>query len=465
MKPKPTATASQGDLFKVELISIISLQHPLVKLAALILWGDFARQLQPNYAPTTGASGISTRLMAALHILKFQYDLSDEGVVAGWVENPYWQFFSGMRFFSHQVPIDPSSMTRWRSRSGASGTGSMRKGILETGLKINPIRHSDFERINVDTTVQTKAIRYPSDARLCDRVRERLVKVARKKGLQIKHSYTSGGKRLVMKQSRYAHARQIKRAQACQRKFKTNLGRVIREVQKQSPKPESQTARILELAKRIRSQGKHNSGKVYSVHEPEVQWIAKGKAGKKYEFGKKVSLAVTSKNNWVVGALSFTGNPYGGHTLSKQLTQARSMIGKKARIKNVFADSGDRGHKHQGRESVSVDQLRRGAIPKWLWQLMKRRAVTEPTIGHLKSEHRLERNRLKGTCGDAVNALLSGVARNFGKFLAWGGRFSLFPHRNRGHFFAWVPFNLLFRSGFFSSDYENCFSWTNQTIT
>jgi len=426
MKPKPTASASQGDLFKVELSSIISLQHPLVKLAALIPWDDFERQLQPTYAPTTGAPGISTRLMAALHILKFQHDLSDDDVVAAWVENPYWQFFSGMQFFSHQAPIDPSSMTRWRSRLGASGAESMLKGILETGLKINAIKPSDFERINVDTTVQTKAIRYPSDARLCDRVRERLVKIARKEGLKIKQSYTRVGKRLVMKQSRYAHARQMKRAQACQRKLKTNLGRVIREVQKQSPKPESQTARMLELAKRIHSQSKHDSGKVYSVHEPEVQCIAKGKAGKKYEFGNKVSLAVTSKNNWVVGALSFTGNPYDGHTLSKQLTQTRSMIGEKARIKNVFVDRGYRGHKHQGPESVSVDQLRRGAIPKWLWRLMKRRAAIEPTIGHMKSEHRLERNRLKGTCGDAINALLSGVAMNFGKLLAWVGRFWLF---------------------------------------
>jgi hypothetical protein len=79
------------------------------------------------------------------------------------------------------------------------------------------------------------------------------------------------------------------------------------------------------------------------------------------------------------------------------------MIGKNARIKHVFVGRGCRGHKHQGPESVSVDQLLRGVIPKWLWRLMKRRAAIEPTIGHMKSEHRLERNRLKGTCGDAIN--------------------------------------------------------------
>jgi IS5 family transposase len=112
------------------------------------------------------------------------------------------------------------------------------------------------------------------------------------------------------------------------------------------------------------------------------------------------------------------------------------MIGKNARIKHVFVDIGYRGHKHQGPESVSVDQLHRGVIPKWLWRLMKRRAAIEPTIGHMKSEHRLERNRLKGTCGDAVNALLSGVAMNFRKLLAWVGRFWLFLRAVIGDIFS-----------------------------
>jgi IS5 family transposase len=310
MNSKLTASASQGDRFKGELISIISLQHPLVKRAALIPWDDVERQLQPTYAPTTGAPGFSTRFMVALHILKFQHDLSDEDVVSVWVENPCWQFFSRMHFLSHPAPIDSLIMTRWRSRLGASGAESMLQRILQTGLKSKVIQPWDFARINVDATVQTKAILYQSEARLCDRVGERLVKVARKEGLKIKQSYTRVGKRLAIKQSRYAHARRVKWAQAGQRKLKTNLGRVTREFEKQSPKQESQTVGMRELARRIHSQSRHDTGKIDSVHEPEVQCIAEGKAGKKYEFGNKVSLAVTSKTNCVVGALSFTVNPY-----------------------------------------------------------------------------------------------------------------------------------------------------------
>jgi IS5 family transposase len=425
MKPKVTPASAQPDFFQVELASIISLRHPLVRLSAEISWEAFEQQLQPTYAPVMGAPGISTRLMVSLHYLKYQHDLSDEAVVARWVENPYWQFFSGMQFFSHQAPIDPSSMTRWRSRLGASGAEAMLKATLEAGLKLKAIKPTDFAHLNVDTTVQTKAVRYPTDARLCERARERLVKAARKDGLKIKQSYARVGPRLVMKQSRYAHARQMKRARAAQRSLKTNLGRVIREVEKQTPPPEKSTAEMLVLAKKIHSQTKQTSDKIYSVHEPAVQCIAKGKAGKKYEFGNKVSLAVTSKQNWIVGALSLEGNPYDGHTLSKQIEQARMMVGKE-KLKDVFVDRGYQGHKHEGPERVTVDRERRGKISKSFWRMMKRRAAIEPIIGHMKNEHRLERNRLKGTVGNAVNALMSAAAMNFSKLLAWVGRFWLY---------------------------------------
>ena len=425
MKPKPSVAAAQPDLFQTELKAIINLRHPLVKLAQEFNWDAFEQQLQPTYSPVMGAPGINTRLMVALHFLKHQHDLSDDEVVAKWVENPYWQFLSGMQFFSHQAPIDSSSMSRWRTRLGQSGAELLLQETIQAGLKLQAIKPSDLSRVNVDTTVQTKAIRYPTDARLYDRARERLVKTARKEGLQIKQSYSRVGKRLVMKQSRYAHARQMKRARAVQRRLKTNLGRVIREIERQNPTAAGQTASLLEIAKRIYTQKTQDSGKVYSVHEPNVECIAKGKAGKKYEFGNKVSLAVTSKNSWIVGTMSLEGNPYDGHTLSKQLTQVRNFLGE-GRVREVFVDRGYRGHKHEGAEAIYVDRERRGSIPKSLWRFIKRRAAIEPTIGHMKSEHRLERNRLKGTLGNAINALLSAAAMNFGKLIKWVGQFWLF---------------------------------------
>ena len=240
---------------------------------------------------------------------------------------------------------------------------------------------------------------------------------ARKAGLSIKQSYERVGRHLVMKSGRYAHARQMKRAKACTRKLRTNLGRVIREIERQgSP---AAISRLLTLCKRIHTQQRHDQAKVYSVHEPEVMCIAKGKAGKKYEFGQKVSVAVTSKGGWLLGAMCMTVNPYDGHTLQRQINQMDRLYIKKPAAQTVHVDMGYRGHDYQGDKTVIVDKRRRGETVKRIWRWMKRRAAVEPTIGHLKSDHRLERNQLRGTLGDSINALLSAAAMNFGKLLGF----------------------------------------------
>jgi IS5 family transposase len=353
--------------------------------------------------------------MVALHYLKYQHDLSDEDVVAYWVENPYWQHFSGERYFRHRLPIDASSMTRWRGRLGEAGAEQMLRETIRAGIKMGAIRAAQLKRINVDTTVETKAIRYPTDARLYHRCRERLVRSARREGLSIKQSYRHVGKRLLMQSSRYAHARQIQRARACTRKLRTQLGRVVREIERQVAKPSEKLARLLETARRIHAQQRHDRNKVYSVHEPEVECIAKGKAGKPYEFGNKVSVAVTSRGGWFVGAKSFAANPYDGHTLARQMKQVEQMIGQ--RVEQVHVDMGYRRHDYLGEATVHVDKRTRGRTPRPLWRWMKRRAAVEPSLGHLKNQHRLERNRLKGITGDAVNAVLSAAAMNFHKLL------------------------------------------------
>jgi len=417
MKPKPTVRTAQRELFRVELVSLVDMAHPLVKLGEKINWQVFEEQLGKTFDGKTGAPGINTRLMVALHYLKYQYNLSDEAVVARWVENPYWQHFSGRPFFEHELPIDPSSMTRWRKRLGEAGAETMLKATIDAGVSMKVITPSQVRQVNVDTTVQTKAIRYPTDSRLYDRARERLVAQARKAGVSVKQSYERVGKHLVMKASRYAHARQMKRAKACTRKLRTNLGRVIREVERQGDFPS--LSRILTVCKRIHAQRIDDKDKIYSVHEPEVKCIAKGKAGKKYEFGQKVSVAVSSKGGWMLGAMCITGNPYDGHTLQQQMEQVERMCIKKSGQKMVHVDMGYRGHDYGGDHTVIVDKRRRGETPKRIWRWMKRRAAVEPTIGHLKSAHRLDRNQLRGTIGDSINALLSAAAMNFGKLLGF----------------------------------------------
>lgn len=417
MKPRQEEHKAQRELFRVELEYLVDKSHPLVRLGEKIDWTLFEEELGGLYHPSKGAPGISTRLMVALHYLKYQYNLSDESVVAQWVENPYWQHFSGRQFFEHELPIDPSSMSRWRGRQGEAGAETLLKATIETAMRMKAMTPSQVKHVNVDTTVQTKAIRYPTDARLYDRARERLVAIGRREGLKIKQSYERVGKRLVMKSSRYAHARQMKRARACTRKLKTNLGRVIREIERQGVPWKMK--RLMSVCKRIHEQGRDDRQKVYSVHEPETMCIAKGKAGKKYEFGQKVSVAVTSKGGWMVGALCITGNPYDGHTLQPQMDQVDRLCIKKTTEQTVHVDMGYRGHEYQGEKTVIVDKRRRGETAKRVWRWMKRRAAVEPTIGHLKADHRLERNQLHGTRGDAINAILSAAAMNFGKLLGF----------------------------------------------
>lgn len=416
MKPSPSSCEDlQGDLFRVELASILDPAHGMVVLAARVDWTRLGERFAALYCPDNGAPGISTRLMVALHYLKYTFNLSDEAVVAGWVENPYWQHLSGMKYFEHAAPIDPSSMTRWRRRVGEAGAEAMLAETIRTGLRIKAITPAQLDRVNVDTTVQEKNVRFPTDARLLNRARERLVKAAKGRGVKLRQNYNRVGKRLLFKVNRYMHARQTKRAMACVKKLRTILGRVIRDIERKCPQTAESLSGLMGIAKRIAAQQRKDRGKIYSVHEPGVSCIAKGKAHKPYEFGTKVSVAATSRGGWFVGAMALAGNPYDGHTLCSTLEQVVRVARAPAQ---VFVDRGYRGHGYEGEIEVHVDKERRGGTARRLWRWMKRRAAIEPGIGHLKSGHRMDRCWLSGPHGDAFNAILSAAGMNFGKLLA-----------------------------------------------
>lgn len=409
----------QLEIFKVELTRIIDLSHEMARLADAIDWGNFEKTFASMWEDK-GRPAIDTRLMVSLHYLKYTYDLSDEDVVESWLQNPYWQYLSGMRYFQHSNPLDPSSMSRWRKRVGQAGLEELLSETIRTGLRLKAIKPSDLKRINLDTTVEEKHIRYPTDSRLYDRARQRLVKEAQKRSIKLRQNYKRTGKNLLMQQQRYAHARQFKRARRCQKKLHTILGRVIRDIERKGGQHLQQAplSTLLETAKRIHAQQRSDKNKTYSVHAPEVECISKGKVHKRYEFGVKASLATTSKGGWHVGAMSLPGNPYDGHTLSQCLAQIKTI--NPVKMQHLFTDQGYRGHKHEAQEDdpeIHVDKKRRGTTPRRLWKWMKRRAAIEPSIGHLKTEHRLNRNQLWGKEGDMHNVILSAAAMNFHKLL------------------------------------------------
>lgn len=421
MRPKSSPIEdSQQDLFRVELSKLVYPSHPLVKLAAVVEWGRLEEQFGSSYCPDVGRPGVSTRLIVSLHYLKYTHNLSDEDVVRGWVENPYWQYLSGMKWFEYELPIDSSSMTNWRKRIGQSGAEELLQSTIEAGLKLQAIKPSQLKRVNVDTTVQEKEIRFPTDARLYDRARQRLVDAAKAQGIVLRQNYNRKSKQLLCQQSRYAHARQMKRARKCTRQLRTFLSRVIRDIERKWDGSDPALASLLATSRRIVEQKQKDKQKVYSVHAPEVECISKGKAHKRYEFGCKVSVAATSRGGWFVGAKALHGNPYDGHTLKEALKQVGRIT---VKPQHVFVDMGYRGHDYEGDVQVHVDKRRRGRTSKSLWRWMKRRAAIEPGIGHLKGEHRMDRNRLKGTEGDCINAILSAAGMNFWKLLKWAADF------------------------------------------
>ena len=422
MALRETPSSPDADLFRQELVNLLNQRHPLFLLAQKIDWAACERQFGGLYATGVGRPGHPIRLMVGLQLLKHICNVSDEEVVATWVENPYWQHFCGMQHFSHTLPIDPSLMTMFRKRIDASGCEFILGLTLAAGLVTQTVTKSSLAIVNVDTTVQDKAISFPTDARLLHKARIALVRLAGKSGVQLRQSYRRVGKTAFVRSQRYAHARQFNRARAQTRKLRTCLGRVMRDIQRKIAGDTVQTqafASLLAVAQRIHSQPKTRKPtdppKLYSVHAPEVECIAKGKAHKQYEFGVKVGIVSTSKESFVLAARALPGNPFDGHTLQECMDQAQRVSG--IAPKEAYADRGYRGH---GCNTDSFKVWLTGAVrgvTKAIQKKIKRRSAVEPVIGHMKSDGRLARNFLKGVEGDAVNALLCAAGHNLRKIL------------------------------------------------
>ncbi len=426
MRPRERRDGGQRDLFRARLDQIVDMGHPLAKLAATIDWSFLEQRFGAVYADVPGRPPLPTRLMAGLAILKHMHDLSDEALCERWVENPYFRLFCGEEFFQHKPPFDRSSLTRWRQRLGEEKLAALVQESLSVATRTGAAKPSDFSKIIVDTTVQEKAVAFPTDAKLMHRARERLVRLAKKHGVALRQSYERIGKHALIAHQRYAHAKQFKRANKALRKLRMFLGRVERDIARRIKGVEGLRdvfRRPLYLAERVREQRQKQRGKkVYSLHAPEVECIGKGKAHRPYEFGVKVSVATTlhaSKGGqFVTHVKAMPGNPYDGHTLGVVIPEMEKQIG--ATIKRIVADRGYRGHnaprEHKFRVFISGQKRR---VTEAIKRELRRRSAVEPVIGHLKADHRMGRNFLAHTAGDAANAVLAAAGYNFRRLLAW----------------------------------------------
>ncbi len=410
--------ASSGDLYRSRLDQILDQRHELVRLASLIDWDRFDHEFGRFYRPL-GRPAKPTRLMVGLSYLQHTFNLSDEVVVQRWIENPYWQWFCGCEYFQHQLPCDPSSLTRWRKRLGPEGLERLLAATIQAGLESGVVRSSSLERISVDTTVQPKAITHPTDAKLYLKALQALVRQAKRHGLKLRQAHTRLAKRAAVQVGRYAHARQMRRMRRELKRLKTYLGRVYRDVARKVAGDQGLSLRfagLLGLTERLLTQERTSKNKLYSLHAPEVVCIAKGKAHRPYEFGSKVAVAVTNREGFVLASTALEGNPYDGHTLKATVDQVIALTG--VEPDRMYVDSGYRGHDYAKKDRVFITRQRRGLTPT-ISRELRRRSAIEAMIGHMKEDGRLGRNHLLGVAGDAMNALLVAAGHNLRLILNW----------------------------------------------
>ena len=434
------------DFFRARLDQMIDLRHPLAVLARRMPWSQIETALSPAFVRKNiegkviadddlfgdivemAGSGLSAagrprlpiRLMSALLYLKHAFNLSDEELVERWAENVVWQYFSGQTYYEPRLPCDATQLGRFRKAIGEAGVEELLKATIDTALTTKAVRPSEFERVIVDSTVQEKAIAHPVDSRLLEIARAKVVQSAKFAGILLKQTFVKEGRELRRKAGGYAHAKQFKRLRRTVKRQRTILGVVIREIKRKlslaSTAVASSLSRLntlLERAERIRTQQPKDKNKLYALHAPEVECIGKGKARKPYEFGVKTSIAVTHKSGLMVGARTFPGNPYDGHVLNQQLEQTTILLEDTGKSpQQVIVDLGYRG---VDQDNPTVEIIHRGKYksltkPQRRW--LKRRQAVEPAIGHLKSDHRMDRCWLKGQLGDALHAVLCAAGYN-----------------------------------------------------
>ena len=406
MIKKPYNTPS---LFS-SLSDMLNQSHPLYKLADKIDWAKFDTAFKPLYCQNNGRPAKPIRLMCGLLIVKHLRNLSDESVVEQWSENAYYQYFCGMQEFIPGGPCASSELVHFRKRIGEKGI----ELIFQESIRVNNEDDNDehHDTAFIDSTVQEKNITYPTDAKLHKKIVRKVLNIVHKLELPLRQSYTFVLKRIYRDQRFRNHPKNRQKALRADRKLRTIAGRLVREL-KRNPGEHSVHKELIERFEAILAQRRHSRQKIYSIHEPEVQCISKGKEHKKYEFGNKVSI-IRSATGLILGAQSFR-NEYDGHTIAASLAQVECLTRRKIKIL-----AGDRGYRVK--KEVNGTQILIPDVPKpsdsryqkrKKHKLFCKRAGIEPTIGHLKSDHRLGRNFYKGVAGDAVNLLLAAAAYNF----------------------------------------------------
>lgn len=408
---------NQFHMFKSTLKQILNPRHSLVLLADELAWHEFEKEFGHLYS-NTGLPAKPIRLMVGLLILKQLKGLGDETVVKEWVQNPYFQYFCGESEFQWEAPCDPSDLVHFRNRIGKDGVDK----ILKVSIDIQPEKDKRraMKMVSLDTTVQEKNITYPTDVKLSKKIIEHCQRIATREGIKLRQSYRRIVKKLMLMQRFAHHPRNYPKAQKAKRKMRTIAGRLVRELKRKLPDNQlGQYFERLEVYEKVLKQNKSDKNKIYSLHEPHVACIAKGKVAKKFEFGSKVSVAMSKEENMVLAVVNYAGNPNDSKTVEDTLNKVEEMTGQK--VKGAIVDRGYKVKKTvNGTQIIKPSPLGSGSTAYERMKMRKyfrRRSAIEPVISHMKNQYRMKRNYLKGEQGDVINAVLAGAAFNFKRWL------------------------------------------------
>jgi len=409
-----TPNQKQKELFRPLLSEFIDMNHELVLLSETINWDYFEKEFSVLYS-NTGQPAMPTRLMVGCLVLKRIYNLGDETLAIAWIMNPYMQYFCGEAYFQHKFPFDPSDFVHFRKRIGEEGIEKIFKHSVDIHGK-----QAQGKMLLSDTTVQENNTAFPTDARLAKKVIDSGNSIAEKENLNQRQTYARTSKQLLRDTHNSKHPKRRKKAIKAQQKLKTLAGRQLRELERLLDKHtiEKYTDQ-LDLLWKVLLQQKHDKDKIYSLHKPFTNCIAKGKAHKQYEFGNKIGLMINPTNLLVLAVESFKGNPHDSNTIEPLLDQMERILQYKPQ--EVVYDRGGRGktqingvqistpNKPLKRDSVYAKRVKR--------KKFRRRAAIEPVIGHLKKYFRMEQNYLHGDKSPKINALLAAAGWNFKKMM------------------------------------------------